>query len=196
MPLWQAVNSFCKFSTCSAKKVCYACLWLCLRLRLLTRQTARPTIELVNAARALFDRTQDTRFLVPIVNGLPQDEYVKLLPHLISLPVTQLKSAFLRSSLTPAQLLFSLHLIPANDRNSVRNLIQGLCFAFALFLLRADSRKAIKVCFEEHTVFNQEVLAMTLQQLSDCPRIPKLTMRTVFSLDFLLFCFFAFFFFC
>ena len=68
------------------------------------------------------------------------------------------------STITPAELLFHLHLVEDPKNENLQ--------------LRKSSAIATQICFE-NLVYNESVLGIVLQQLIDRPQTPKLFLRTV-----------------
>uniref|UniRef100_A0A6B2KZG1 Symplekin C-terminal domain-containing protein n=2 Tax=Arcella intermedia TaxID=1963864 RepID=A0A6B2KZG1_9EUKA len=135
-------------------------------LHLLT-EAQSPTTELVSIVKEVYEnRTQDPRFLIPIIPGLTKSELLNHLPKLIDLSSNSVKTVINRilltkSSLSPSELLIALHLM---DTKSVP---------------LKKAREAIQLCFEQKTVTRQEVLAKALQQLVDTNPVPPLFLWTV-----------------
>lgn len=128
-----------------------------------------PTQALVQRVRELYNtRVSDVRFLIPVLNGLMKAEIVAAMPKLIKLNPVVVKEVFNRllgahgeCSISPTELLVSLHVIDTNKADIKTKM------------------KAITLCLNEKQVFTQEVLAVVLQQLMEETPLPTLLMRTV-----------------
>lgn len=132
-------------------------------------ETEKPSPELVEKVRDLYEkRVSDVRFLIPVLNGLAKTEIVNALPKLIRLNPAVVKEVFNRilstknnGPMTPAELMIVLHVIDPQ---------------------KCDTKTVISattLCFQDRKTFNQETLAIVLQQLMERPNIPLLFMRTV-----------------
>ncbi|XP_070578226.1 LOW QUALITY PROTEIN: symplekin-like [Ptychodera flava] len=136
---------------------------------------APPSPELVKRVRDLYHkRVSDVRFLIPLLIGLEKKEVIAALPKLIKLNPIVVKEVFHRllmshqgdnsagqSPLSPAELLIALHNIDSS-KCDMKSII-----------------KATSLCFNEKTIYTQEVLAVVMQQLMEQNPIPTLLMRTV-----------------
>lgn len=136
------------------------------------RTTVHP--ELVWRVRDLYhNKVADVRLLIPIIQGLPKQEVLLLLPKLLRLNPVVLKEVFTRLlnigsdfdhfhlPLTPSELMVALH---TQDPVKVE-------LKFAV--------KATSMCLAEKEVYTQDVLAIVLQQLVDITPLPMLLMRTI-----------------
>ncbi|XP_077989762.1 symplekin-like [Glandiceps talaboti] len=136
---------------------------------------APPSPELVKRVRDLYHkRVSDVRFLIPVLIGLEKKEVIAALPKLIKLNPIVVKEVFHRllmshqgdnsagqSPLSPAELLIALHNIDSSKCDMKSTI------------------KATSLCFNERTIYTQEVLAVVMQQLMEQNPIPTLLMRTV-----------------
>lgn len=128
-----------------------------------------PSDLLVQKVRDLYHaQVSDVRFLIPILNGLSKKEIIQILPKLIKLNPVVVREVFNRllgahgeSSITPTELLVSLHLIDTSQADL------------------KTTMKATSMCLQDKTIYTQEVLAVVLQQLMDHTPFPTLIMRTV-----------------
>ncbi|KXJ19127.1 symplekin [Exaiptasia diaphana] len=145
---------------------------------------AAPSPDLVKRVKDLYHkRVADVRFLIPVLTGLEKQEIIAVLPKLIKQSPSVVKEVFNRllgcfhsegkvsgtSPLSPSELLVALHMIePSKKANTLES--------------KGDIRsvmKAIRFCFDEKTIYTQEVLAIVLQQLMEINPLPTLFMRTV-----------------
>ncbi|XP_031566101.1 symplekin-like [Actinia tenebrosa] len=143
-----------------------------------------PSPDLVKKVKDLYHRrVSDVRFLIPVLTGLEKQEIIAVLPKLIKQSPNVVKEVFNRllgcfhsegkvsgtSPLSPSELLVALHMIePSKKANANES--------------KGDIRsvmKAIRYCFDEKTIYTQEVLAIVLQQLMEVNPLPTLFMRTV-----------------
>lgn len=131
-------------------------------------ETIKAPPPLVIAVKSLYQRRlPDPRFLIPIISAMEKEEILRHLPRLISLPSNALKSAIQRllhsaTSITPAELLVSLHTIEAKEQSQLKKVIE-----------------ASQMCLEQSDIYKWEVVAVVLQQLCDSWPVPQLTMRTI-----------------
>jgi symplekin len=154
------------------------CETFVLRIIHILTESSMPSDELVEKVKNLYEnRIPDVRFLIPIISGLGKKEIIKALPQLIKLSqknqnfVKEIFNRILRnnivssvpikSPLTPAELLISLHQIDSSacDLKTIMN--------------------ATSICFGDKQLYTHEVLADVIQQLIDITPIPKLFMRTL-----------------
>ncbi|KAK3753618.1 hypothetical protein QZH41_004195 [Actinostola sp. cb2023] len=145
---------------------------------------ATPSPDLVKRVKDLYHkRVSDVRFLIPVLTGLEKQEIITVLPKLIKQSPSVVKEVFNRllgcfhsegkvsgtSPLSPSELLVALHMIePSKKANTSES--------------KGDIRsvmKAIRFCFDEKTIYTQEVLAIVLQQLMEINPLPTLFMRTM-----------------
>jgi symplekin len=114
------------------------------------------------------NRSNDARFLVPILSGLEKQDILNYLPRLIQLQSKMVKTVMekllnFKSSISPSELMVGLHLIDTK------------------VVPMKKVMEAIQFCFDMKTVFKQEVLAIVLQQLVAHTPVPPLFMRTVIT---------------
>lgn len=128
-----------------------------------------PSDELIDAAKDLYSKKPDARFLIPILPRLNNSYLVKILPALVDLPIVSSKIAIRaialskNSSFKPQHLLIKLHeLCPTKQDVRLKKVID-----------------LIQLCLNEKKIFNSEVLAAVLQQLVDKTPVPVLFMRTL-----------------
>ena len=81
------------------------------------------------------NKVKDPRFLIPVVNGLPRAEIVRLLPQFLALPgrgwsevlLRLLGGDYGRSPISPAELLVALHQIdPVRDNLPMKTIMSGI----------------------------------------------------------------------
>ncbi|CAH1792448.1 unnamed protein product [Owenia fusiformis] len=135
-----------------------------------------PSPELVRSVRDLYQkRVSDVRFLIPVLTGLAKSEVISALPKLIKLNPVVVKEVFHRllggsqgeggghysSPISPADLLVALHILDPE-----------ICDMKTII-------KATNFCFQEKSIYTQEVLCIVLKQLMEISPIPTLLMRTV-----------------
>ncbi|XP_067941603.1 symplekin-like [Watersipora subatra] len=132
-----------------------------------------PSSELVDIVKDLYrERVADVRFLIPVLGGLSKSEIVAALPRLIKLSPAIVKEVFNRllgvgahigqePAMTASELLIALHHVES-DQCDIKTII-----------------KATTMCFQEKSLFTQEVLAVVIQQLMEVNPLPTLFMRTV-----------------
>ncbi|MCO5588873.1 hypothetical protein L7F22_042833 [Adiantum nelumboides] len=145
---------------------------LLLVLHLLTDADA-PSPALIAIVKKLYEsKMKDARLLTPILSSLSKAEVLPIFPHLVALPSEDFKAALDRilqgsihtgPALTPAEVLVAIHAIdPERDRIPL-SMVKDAC----------------AVCFQQRTVFTQQVLAKVLKQLVEQTPVPMLFMRTV-----------------
>jgi symplekin len=127
--------------------------------------------EMVSIVKDVYKtRVPDQRLLVPILGGLSKQELIEILPDLLELPPNGLTIALSKiinntkpttNTLSPADLLFELHLIDKN-KSTLKKIMQ-----------------AIEICFQQKVVVKQEVLSKVLSQLIEANPIPQLCLRTI-----------------
>ncbi|KAI7738658.1 hypothetical protein M8C21_021955 [Ambrosia artemisiifolia] len=127
-----------------------------------------PSSDLVSIVKQLYEtKLKDATILIPILNSFTKNEVLPIFPRLVQLPLEKFQtamahilqgSAHMGPALTPAEVLVAIHdIIPEKDG------IMDACSA----------------CFEQRTVFTQQVLAKALNQMVDQTPVPLLFMRTV-----------------
>ncbi|KAL1534253.1 hypothetical protein AAHA92_30454 [Salvia divinorum] len=141
-------------------------------LHLLSEGRAPPT-DLVVTVKHLYEtRLKDATILIPILSAFTRDEVLPIFPRLVQLPLPKFQmalahilqgSAHTGPALTPVEVLVAIHDIsPEKDCLPLKK-ITDTCSA----------------CFEQRTVFTQQVLAKALNQMVDRTPLPLLFMRTV-----------------
>lgn len=132
-----------------------------------------PPRALVEKVLKFFDTCHDPLLILPILPSLKKQEAIKLIPHLILLPVTSFADAVKRLCttvydgqsdpvITPAEILTILHMVDDKKSSTLRHTIA-----------------AINVCLGMREYFTAEVLAASLSQLITRIPLPQLFMRTV-----------------
>jgi len=129
-------------------------------------EVQKPTPELVSAVKRLMNTSSNNNqlFLLPILHGLTKEEIISKLPVFISLPSSEDTKKFIAkmasngSPISPSELMVQLHLIPDQSKKVL---------------------EAIDYCFELKSIFKQEYMAVTIQQLLVQTPLPLLLMRTV-----------------
>ncbi|XP_042009715.1 uncharacterized protein LOC121758371 isoform X2 [Salvia splendens] len=141
-------------------------------LHLLSEGRVPPT-DLVVTVKHLYEtRLKDASILIPIISAFSRDEVLPIFPRLVQLPLPKFQmalahilqgSAHTGPALTPVEVLVAIHDIsPERDCLPLKK-ITDTCSA----------------CFEQRTVFTQQVLAKALNQMVDRTPLPLLFMRTV-----------------
>ncbi|XWS25434.1 hypothetical protein CRYUN_Cryun27aG0067900 [Craigia yunnanensis] len=115
---------------------------------------------------------KDATILIPMLSSLSKNEVFPIFPRLVDLPLEKFQlalahilqgSAHTGPGLTPAEVLVAIHdIIPEKGGPPLKNITD-----------------ACSACFEQHTVFTQQVLAKALNQMVDQIPLPLLFMRTV-----------------
>ncbi|PKA62685.1 hypothetical protein AXF42_Ash012272 [Apostasia shenzhenica] len=141
-------------------------------LQTLTNGTA-PSQELISSVRRLYNSNmKEVEMLIPILSFLSKDEILGLLPRLVNLSLDKFQAALVLifqvsphsgDSLTPAEVLISIHMIDSERHGVPLKKIMDACSA----------------CFELRQIFTQQVLAKVLNQLVQQIPLPLLFMRTV-----------------
>ncbi|KAL5721520.1 hypothetical protein ACHQM5_005157 [Ranunculus cassubicifolius] len=145
---------------------------LMLVLKILTEEAA-PSPQLISTVKYLYEtKLKDAAILIPMLSLLSKDEVLPIFPRLVDLPLDKFQAALARilqgsahtgPALTPAQVLVAIHDInPEKDRIALKKITD-----------------ACSACFEQRTVFTQQVLAKALNQLVEKTPLPLLFMRTV-----------------
>ncbi|CAL8997639.1 unnamed protein product [Prunus brigantina] len=148
---------------------------LMLVLQILTQETS-PSSDLIATVKHLYEtKLKDVTILIPMLSALSKNEVLPIFPRLVALPLEKFQTALAHilqgsahtgPALTPAEVLVSIHgIVPEKD-------VLYAC----LFLQITD---ACSACFEQRTVFTQQVLAKALNQMVDQTPLPLLFMRTV-----------------
>jgi symplekin len=136
-------------------------------------EDSTPSAELVAAVKHLYKtKLKDASILIPLLSSFPKEEVLPIFPRLVDLPPDRFQDALARilqgsahtgPALTPAEVLIAIHDInPEKDRVALKK-VTDACTA----------------CFEQRTVFTQQVLEKSLNKLVDNVPIPLLFMRTV-----------------
>jgi len=160
---------------------------LALRILTIFTENTRPSAPLVAVVKGLVsERDLDARFLIPIIADMDKADIVRHLPRIVSLlngkaeEKNLVRSVFMSIVSTPAQSTVT--------SNQPRVKQTDLLTPSELIVLLHESEKeiglkaamdAIGICFSMTEVFNQEVLAVVMQQIVDEPVLPVLFMRTV-----------------
>ncbi|KAH7446302.1 hypothetical protein KP509_01G050700 [Ceratopteris richardii] len=141
-------------------------------LHLLT-EADPPSHDLIAIVKQLYEsKIKDARLLTPILSSLSKAEVLPIFPHLVALPTEDFKAALDRilqgsvhtgPALTPAEVLVAIHAIDPERDHIPLAMVKDAC----------------SVCFQQRTVFTQQVLAKVLNQLVEQTPIPMLFMRTV-----------------
>ncbi|ONM38999.1 hypothetical protein ZEAMMB73_Zm00001d043775 [Zea mays] len=143
-----------------------------LTLQTLT-EDSNPSADLVAAVKQLYNtKLKDASILIPLLPSFPKEEVLPIFPRLVDLPLERFQDVLARilqgtahtgPALTPAEVLIAIHDInPEKDKVALKK-VTDACTA----------------CFEQRTVFTQQVLEKSLNQLVDRIPIPLLFMRTV-----------------
>ncbi|KAL5559889.1 hypothetical protein UlMin_036100 [Ulmus minor] len=145
---------------------------LMLVLQILTQEMT-PSSELIATVKHLYEtKLKDVSILIPMLSSLSKNEVLPIFPRLIALPLEKFQmalahilqgSAHTGPALTPAEVLVAIHgIAPEKDVLSLKKIMD-----------------ACTACFEQRTVFTQQVLAKALNQMVDQTPLPLLFMRTV-----------------
>ncbi|KAJ4967464.1 hypothetical protein NE237_019313 [Protea cynaroides] len=145
---------------------------LMLVLQILTEETT-PSADLIATVKHLYEaKLKDAAILIPMLSSLSKDEVLPIFPRLVDLPLEKFQAALARilqgsahtgPALTPAEVLVAIHDINPDKDGIALKKIMDACSA----------------CFEQRTVFTQQVLAKALNMLVDQSPLPLLFMRTV-----------------
>ncbi|KAH6757479.1 hypothetical protein C2S51_038809, partial [Perilla frutescens var. frutescens] len=141
-------------------------------LHLLSEGRAPPP-DLVATVKHLYEtKLKDATILIPILSAFSRDEVLPIFPRLVQLPLPKFQmalahilqgSAHTGPALTPVEVLVAIHDIsPERDCLPLKKVMD-----------------ACTACFEQRTVFTQQVLAKALNQMVDRTPLPLLFMRTV-----------------
>ncbi|KAK9097056.1 hypothetical protein Sjap_022553 [Stephania japonica] len=145
---------------------------LMLVLQILTEETV-PSTDLIASVKHLYEtKLKDAAILIPILSLLSKDEVLPIFARLVDLPLEKFQIALARilqgsahtgPALTPTEVLIAIHNInPEKDAIALKKITD-----------------ACSACFEQRTVFTQQVLAKALNHLVDQTPLPLLFMRTV-----------------
>ncbi|KAK9163503.1 hypothetical protein Syun_004405 [Stephania yunnanensis] len=145
---------------------------LMLVVQILTEETV-PSTDLIASVKHLYEtKLKDAAILIPILSLLSKDEVLPIFARLVDLPLEKFQIALARilqgsahtgPALTPTEVLIAIHNIhPEKDGIALKKITD-----------------ACSACFEQRTVFTQQVLAKALNHLVDQTPLPLLFMRTV-----------------
>ncbi|KAK2392464.1 HEAT repeat-containing protein [Trifolium repens] len=145
---------------------------LILVLQILTQDTT-PSSDLISTVKHLYEtKLRDVTILVPLLSSLSKTEVLPIFPQLVDLPLEKFQralahilqgSAHTGPALTPVEVLVAIHgIVPEKDGLALKKITD-----------------ACSACFEQRTVFTQQVLAKALNQMVDQTPLPLLFMRTV-----------------
>ncbi|PHU20573.1 hypothetical protein BC332_11724 [Capsicum chinense] len=134
---------------------------------------ATPPPDLVAVVKRLYEtKLKDATVLIPVLSSYSKSEVLPIFPRLVALPLDKFQIALARilqgsahtgPALTPAEVLVAIHDInPERDGLPLKKITD-----------------ACSACFEQRTVFTQQVLAKALRQMVDQTPLPLLFMRTV-----------------
>ncbi|KAM3305159.1 symplekin [Capsicum chacoense] len=134
---------------------------------------ATPPPDLVEVVKRLYEtKLKDATVLIPVLSSYSKSEVLPIFPRLVALPLDKFQIALARilqgsahtgPALTPAEVLVAIHDInPERDGLPLKKITD-----------------ACSACFEQRTVFTQQVLAKALRQMVDQTPLPLLFMRTV-----------------
>uniref|UniRef100_A0A2N9HUP2 Symplekin C-terminal domain-containing protein n=1 Tax=Fagus sylvatica TaxID=28930 RepID=A0A2N9HUP2_FAGSY len=148
-------------------------------LEILTQDTT-PSSDLIATVKHLYEtKLKDVTILIPMLSSLSKNEVLPIFPRLVGLPLEKFQkalahilqgSAHMGPALTPVEVLVSIHqIVPEKDGITLKK-------ACLLYFKITD---ACSACFEQRTVFTQQVLAKALRQMVDQTPLPLLFMRTV-----------------
>uniref|UniRef100_A0A2P2K4N9 Symplekin n=1 Tax=Rhizophora mucronata TaxID=61149 RepID=A0A2P2K4N9_RHIMU len=145
---------------------------LMLVLQVLTQETT-PSADLIATVKHLYEtKLKDATILIPILSSLSKNEVLPIFPRLVSLPIEKFQmavahilqgSAHTGPALTPAEVLVAIHDISPEKDGLPLKKVTDVCSA----------------CFEQRTVFTQQVFSKALNQMVDQTPLPLLFMRTV-----------------
>uniref|UniRef100_A0A0A9CU21 Symplekin C-terminal domain-containing protein n=1 Tax=Arundo donax TaxID=35708 RepID=A0A0A9CU21_ARUDO len=133
---------------------------------------AVPSPDLISSIKNLYSKTKDIEFLFAILAHLPKDEVLPVFPSIVNLPMDKFRTALSRilqgsprngPSLDPSEILIAIHVIDPDKEGIPLKKVIDACAA----------------CFEQRTIFTQQVLAKALNQLVEQIPLPLLFMRTV-----------------
>ncbi|KAI4968377.1 hypothetical protein ZWY2020_058032 [Hordeum vulgare] len=149
------------------------CVFILLRYVLQTlTDGAVPSQDLISSIKNLYSKTKDVEFLFPVMAHLPKDEVLSVFPNIVNLPVDKFQVALSRilqgspqhgPILDPSEILIAIHVIDPEKEGIPLKKVMDACGA----------------CFEQRTIFTQQVLAKALNQLVEQIPLPLLFMRTV-----------------
>ncbi|XP_044474589.1 symplekin isoform X3 [Mangifera indica] len=145
---------------------------LTLVLQILTQETT-PSSSLIATVKHLYEtKLKDATILIPMLSSLSKNEVLPIFPRLVDLPLEKFQmalahilqgSAHTGPALTPVEVLVAIHeIVPERDGLALKKITD-----------------ACSACFEQRTVFTQQVLAKALNHMVDQTPLPLLFMRTV-----------------
>ncbi|KAL3505002.1 hypothetical protein ACH5RR_034843 [Cinchona calisaya] len=140
-------------------------------IHVLSEGTSPP--DLVATVKHLYEtKLKDATILIPILSSFSKNEVLPIFPQLVNLPLDKFQTALAHilqgsahtgPALTPAEVMVAIHdIIPERDHLPLKKITD-----------------ACSVCFEQRTVFTQQVMARALNQMVDQTPVPLLFMRTV-----------------
>lgn len=112
---------------------------------------------LVDAVSLRYEKDKDVRFLLPVLKSLPRPQVVKLVPELLGDDFHLVATSITPSIVSPLEILSILHKLP--------------------FSLKAED--AINTCLHLQSVFTQEVVAISLDQLVTTTNLSPMLAKTV-----------------
>ncbi|KAJ0086334.1 hypothetical protein Patl1_08733 [Pistacia atlantica] len=181
---------------------------LTLVLQILTQETT-PSSSLIATVKHLYEtKLKDATILIPMLSSLSKNEVLPIFPRLVDLPLEKFQmalahilqgSAHTGPALTPVEVLVAIHeIVPERDGLALKKAYHSYSFHHPLdkeniqtgmqfpsetlkcvLLDLAMITDACSACFEQRTVFTQQVLAKALNQMVDQTPLPLLFMRTV-----------------
>ncbi|XP_071924400.1 uncharacterized protein [Coffea arabica] len=132
-----------------------------------------PPADVIAIVKLLYEtKLKDATILIPILSSFSKKEVLPIFPQLVNLPPDKFQTALAHilqgsahtgPALTPAEVMVAIH-----DINPERDLLP-----------LKKITDACSVCFEQRTVFTQQVMAKALNQMVDQTPLPLLFMRTV-----------------
>ncbi|KAG6409207.1 hypothetical protein SASPL_132241 [Salvia splendens] len=138
---------------------------------------------------------QDASILIPILSAFSRDEVLPIFPQLVQLPLPKFQmalahilqgSAHTGPALTPVEVLVAIHdisperdCLPLKKVHLIIKLLTQILNASVFRLKVSHIMDTCSACFEQRTVFTQQVLAKALNQMVDRTPLPLLFMRTV-----------------
>ncbi|CAH9076996.1 unnamed protein product [Cuscuta epithymum] len=141
-------------------------------IQLLSEGTTPPP-DLIAVVKHLYEtKLKDASILIPMLSSFSKTEVLPIFPRLVSLPLDKFQIAMARilqgsahtdPALSPAEVLVAIHDInPERDGLPLKKITD-----------------ACSACFEQRTVFTQQVLTIALNRMVDQTPLPLLFMRTV-----------------
>ncbi|KAK7844557.1 symplekin [Quercus suber] len=156
-------------------------------LEILTQETT-PSSDLIATVKHLYEtKLKDVTILIPMLSSLSKNEVLPIFPRLVELPLEKFQtalahilqgSAHMGPALTPVEVLVAIHhIVPEKDGLALK---KAYIFAHRLSIAVSSSEEDVcSACFEQRTVFTQQVLAKALNHMVDQTPLPLLFMRTV-----------------